>query len=154
MKDSSEVSCSGQDSNFCRKDLTSEVHWDIQRPLAYFCCKSVNWFLYVPINFWNQLLSWNTTYFLTNFFVIFPHLNWPMDKIFLQKISVSHKYLKIYGEIHQAWVNRGEVTRGGIQLGGRGKVSAPRHIHILMKIIIILIKIHVTVKPFAPPFST
>ena len=58
------------------------------------------------------------------------------------------------GGIHQAGVNRGELTMGGIQLGGREEVSAPRHIHILMKIIIILIKIHVTMKPFAPPFST
>ena len=32
----------------------------------------------MPINVWNQFLSWNTTYFLTNFFVIFPHLNWPV----------------------------------------------------------------------------
>ena len=62
------------------------------------------------INVWNQFLSWNTTYFLTTFFVIFPHLNWLVDKIFFRKISLSHEYLKIYGGIHQGEINRGGLT--------------------------------------------
>ena len=85
--------------------------------LAYFCCKSVNWFLYVPINVWDQFFSWNTTYFLTIFFVIFPHLNWPVDEIFFQKISVCHEYLEIYGGNSPGGINRGVIDRGELTRG-------------------------------------
>ena len=96
--------------------------------LAYFCCKSINWFLYVPVNVWNQFLSWKTTYFLTNFFVIFPHLNWPVDEIFFQKKSMSHEYLKIYGGNSSEGELTGENSPGGNWPGGvlQGEFSAPR----------------------------
>ena len=86
--------------------------------LAYFCCKSINWFLYVPVNVWNQFLSWKTTYFLTNFFVIFPHLNWPVDEIFFQKkILVSRIFKNIWGEFIRGGINREELTRGELAGG-------------------------------------
>ena len=57
------------------------------------------------------------------FLVIFLDLNWPADKIFFQKISVSHKYLKIngWGVIHQ------EELTGGTHQGGiwQEKFSTP-----------------------------
>ena len=63
----------------------------------------------MPINVWNQFLSWNTTYFLTNFFVIFPHLNWPVPVDRGGEGGINR--VRLTGRKSPGGVGRGEFSR-------------------------------------------